>query len=253
MTLYRLFRLLSLLIAIPVFAGGGETPPYKVEGGTLFVPGNHPIALDQIKEIITAFQENKTITILDLSSNAIGVEGARLIAEALKTNTTLTTLILDDNAIGDEGVKIIAETLQKPSVINRMMKKNATQPYNTSLTTLRLRWTGITDKGVDALVSMMKTNTSLEVIDMRGNQSTAKGRDKILKALRERLKKKTMLSGFFLTGIMGEDAVAIVAAEQAPVSWGAPVLQKEDSRAEPISAAERERRTRNVDKRRVHW
>jgi Ran GTPase-activating protein (RanGAP) involved in mRNA processing and transport len=52
-------------------------------------------------------ERNSTLQMIDLSSNYIGSEGAKLISEAIKENSVLQVIYLQNNEIGDEGVSKI--------------------------------------------------------------------------------------------------------------------------------------------------
>ena len=58
--------------------------------------------------IAEALKVNPVLTVLNLSDNSIGDNGAKSIAEALKVNPVLTDLSLGNNKIGVDGAKAIA-------------------------------------------------------------------------------------------------------------------------------------------------
>ncbi|KAJ4453631.1 hypothetical protein PAPYR_11840 [Paratrimastix pyriformis] len=60
---------------------------------------------------------NETITVLDLSKNRIGVEGARAFAAALAQNHTITMIYFEKNQIGDEGARAFAAALPQNSTL----------------------------------------------------------------------------------------------------------------------------------------
>jgi len=78
---------------------------------------------------------NTNLTVLDLSTNYIGLEGAKKISEALMVNTTLTSLNVRWNVMKDEGAKLISESLK----------------FNTALTSLNLENNEVGDKMKSAL------------------------------------------------------------------------------------------------------
>ena len=58
-------------------------------------------------------KENLTLTLLDLSYNAIGNVDADALAKGLRENSTLTLLELFRNAIGNAGADALAQRLKK--------------------------------------------------------------------------------------------------------------------------------------------
>ena len=55
------------------------------------------------KQLLQVFDNDKSLSELNLGYNQIGDEGAQALATALEQNTSLTELYLDDNQIGDAG------------------------------------------------------------------------------------------------------------------------------------------------------
>ena len=50
-----------------------------------------------------ALARNKTLQVLSLYGNEVGVEGAKRLADVLRVNTTLQQLFLEGNDVGDDG------------------------------------------------------------------------------------------------------------------------------------------------------
>ncbi len=72
---------------------------------------------------------NSMLVTLDVASNNIGPEGARLIATALRTNSTLTHLNLRDNDIGDDGAVALLNSMKRNESVTRMIvKRNNIRP-----------------------------------------------------------------------------------------------------------------------------
>ncbi|KAF9944781.1 hypothetical protein BGZ72_001964, partial [Mortierella alpina] len=69
----------------------------------------------EITALAEALKANSTVATLNLQSNSIGDDGAKVLAEALKTNKTVVTLKLYNNLIGSDGAKALAEALKTNS------------------------------------------------------------------------------------------------------------------------------------------
>jgi Ran GTPase-activating protein (RanGAP) involved in mRNA processing and transport len=104
---------------------------------------------------------NSTLVVLDLSDNTIGDAGVEHLANALCSNTTLKTLALKKlSKLGDEGVKALADTLGD----------------NSSLECLDLSGNeGISDEGVEALAKALHTNTTLKRLEMKATSFGDRG------------------------------------------------------------------------------
>ncbi|XP_072894511.1 NACHT, LRR and PYD domains-containing protein 3-like isoform X1 [Hemitrygon akajei] len=100
--------------------------------------------------------ECKTRT-LWLSNVGITDSGAEHLASALSTNRSLTVLNLNENALGDSGVKLLSEALK-----NTECKMEKMWLYKV----------GLTDSGVDDLVSALSKNQSLTELDLGSNSLT---------------------------------------------------------------------------------
>ncbi len=91
---------------------------------------------------------------LDLRSNNIDSEGAKVISSYLVENNTLKKLVLNENrGIQNEGAKEIALSLTT----------------NSSLTQLSLRSCGIGKKGAERFAACLAQNTTLQTLDLCGN------------------------------------------------------------------------------------
>ena len=109
------------------------------------------------------------LTSLDLRSNDIGTEGAKVIADALSSGRAgLTSLNLEDNNIGAEGAKTIANALQSGKAVlsslnladNALCGKDAygQGTYDAS--------------GIRALASALAGNAVLTALDLSNNKLT---------------------------------------------------------------------------------
>ena len=90
------------------------------------------------------------MSISEQTGNEIGAEGARALSGALKVNTTLTTLNLSGN------IRISLTKLLW--YVDERSKSRHKKPINTE------NW--IYDKGARALSDALKTNTTLQSLDL---------------------------------------------------------------------------------------
>ncbi|XP_062895876.1 NACHT, LRR and PYD domains-containing protein 3-like [Mobula hypostoma] len=147
-----------------------------------------------VEDLISALSTNPSLTELDLSGNKLGDSGVKLVSaalgnpeckiqklelrdvgltdsgaedlvSALSTNTSLTELDLGGNKLGDSGVKLVSAALR-----NRQCK----------IQILWLYRVGLTDSGVEDLVSAVSTNPSLTELNLGSNSLT----DRSVPALR---------------------------------------------------------------------
>ena len=120
----------------------------------------------------SALKTNTTLKQLDISRNSSGEEGIIALSSALKTNTTLKHLYAQENKFGDRGASHLAVALN-----------------HTSLRGIDISCCGIGDEGMVALFSALSTNTTLQYLNIYGND----GRDKGIIALSSALKTNTSL------------------------------------------------------------
>ncbi|XP_072133065.1 LOW QUALITY PROTEIN: NACHT, LRR and PYD domains-containing protein 12-like [Mobula birostris] len=102
---------------------------------------------------------------LELWSVGLTDSGAEDLVSALSTNTSLTGLDLSRNKLGDSGVKLVSAALRNPEC---------------KIQKLRLFNVGLTDSGVEDLVSALSSNPSLIELDLVSNSLT----DRSVPALR---------------------------------------------------------------------
>eukprot|EP01028_Stygiella_incarcerata_P010674 TRINITY_DN564_c0_g1_i4.p1 TRINITY_DN564_c0_g1~~TRINITY_DN564_c0_g1_i4.p1 ORF type:complete len:613 (-),score=158.42 TRINITY_DN564_c0_g1_i4:266-2104(-) len=110
------------------------------------------------------------IEILSLSENHIGSEGAALIGASLATNTCLKSLNLNRNEIGDDGVTAIALSLV-PLGENKTLQK------------ISLSGNVISDSGVESLMRILGADSSLRHIDLERNRVSDDGAMKVIVGL----------------------------------------------------------------------
>jgi Ran GTPase-activating protein (RanGAP) involved in mRNA processing and transport len=98
------------------------------------------ISAADLSTIIVALQQNRGLTHLDLSYNAIEDDVAAVIANMLKINTTLKILNLSDNRLISTDFEKIASALQ----------------CNVTLTNLNLEFNDTDNVGIDAMLMMVQ-------------------------------------------------------------------------------------------------
>ncbi|XP_072895020.1 ribonuclease inhibitor-like [Hemitrygon akajei] len=94
---------------------------------------------------------------LSLRSVSLTAAGVVDLASALSTNHSLTELDLAENELGDSGVKLVSEALRNPGC---------------KIQTLGLRWTGLTDSGIEDLVFALTTKHSVRELELDWNTLT---------------------------------------------------------------------------------
>jgi Leucine-rich repeat (LRR) protein len=80
------------------------------------------IIREERKEVMEKIGELPNLTVLDLSGNLIGADGAKWLAENLK-DTNVHTVDLSDNNIGADGVKLFAKNIQNTNVRTVVSKR----------------------------------------------------------------------------------------------------------------------------------
>ncbi|XP_062895424.1 NACHT, LRR and PYD domains-containing protein 14-like [Mobula hypostoma] len=168
-----------------------RNPECKIQKLRLGVVG---LTDSNAEDLVSALSTNPSLTELRLGENKLGDSGVKLVSAALRnpeckieklrlmnvgltdsgagdlvsaltTNQSLTELDLSHNKLGDSGVKLVSAALRNPEC---------------KIQKLRLRDVGLTDSGVDDLVSALSTNPSLMELDLGTNSLT----DRSVPALR---------------------------------------------------------------------
>ncbi|XP_072133292.1 NACHT, LRR and PYD domains-containing protein 3-like isoform X3 [Mobula birostris] len=138
------------------------------------------------EDLVSALSTNPSLTELNLSDNKLGDSGMKLVSEALRnpeckiqklvldrvgltdsgaedlvsalsTNPSLTELNLSDNKLGDSGMKLVFAALRNPEC---------------KIQKLGLWDVGLTDSGVEDLVSALSANPSLTELNLGSNSLT---------------------------------------------------------------------------------
>ncbi|XP_072894572.1 NACHT, LRR and PYD domains-containing protein 3-like isoform X2 [Hemitrygon akajei] len=110
-------------------------------------------------KLVSAALRNPECKIQKLWLNYVGLtdSGVEDLVSALSTNPSLTELSLNNNKLGDSGVKSVSAALRNPEC---------------KIQKLELGDVGLTDSGVEDLVSALSKNRSLTVLDLELNSLT---------------------------------------------------------------------------------
>jgi hypothetical protein len=172
---------------------GGKLKPYRWEEG---ITTGHPYSMlgqsrsqqpNDFLWLSAALKTNQSLTEVDLSHNAITLDGWKWLSEALKTNQSLTSLNLTPTHVSPEGCHLLSEALKHNQVLSHLVMNNnyiATEgcrwlsgalKVSQSLTELGLYNNNITADGCKWLTDGLKFNQSLLVIDLEGNDIMSEG------------------------------------------------------------------------------
>ena len=115
---------------------------------------------------------------LQLNSNTVGDEGARVIADILKQNTSVTTLDPSNNSIGDEGWKALLAAVSLNAAIQNVAFDVACGlegRLRLHSECLELNCSGLGDRELAAVMEMLKHNTCCgSAFNRRGHSMVGK-------------------------------------------------------------------------------
>ncbi|CAF3972877.1 unnamed protein product, partial [Rotaria magnacalcarata] len=143
-----------------------------------------------------------TMTMLNISYNNVGDDGARDLANALYNNKTLTNLNLSGNDITNIGVEHLFVALQDNSTLKVLELRSCKTGHkgamhlacllrtNQTLTHLDLKYCDIENQGVKELTDALRTNKSLTTLFLSHNKIDAEGVEYLIEALEDN---KTLL------------------------------------------------------------
>eukprot|EP00669_Euglena_mutabilis_P004628 TRINITY_DN15971_c0_g1_i1.p1 TRINITY_DN15971_c0_g1~~TRINITY_DN15971_c0_g1_i1.p1 ORF type:complete len:357 (-),score=40.52 TRINITY_DN15971_c0_g1_i1:399-1448(-) len=165
---------------------------------TLFFKGTH-IGADGAAEIATALEHNDTLRDLSVCNpvaiypdidelctedyeayqiydrNEVSKAGALAFAAALRTNKALLTLNLSDTGIDTTGVKAIAEALHHNNTLRELVLGNHSGTHHGN---------HVGDEGAVALVGALRSNSTLQRLDLTDTKIGPEGRQAIGDLLR---------------------------------------------------------------------
>jgi serine/threonine protein kinase/Ran GTPase-activating protein (RanGAP) involved in mRNA processing and transport len=148
---------------------------------------SNALGVEGAKAMAGALTKNSTLMSLDMASNRIGVEGAKAMVVALVENSTLTLLDMSGNGIGNEGCKAMTELLAMNSTITMLdLSYNVigveggkaiaeVLATNSTLTSLDLSYNEIGVEGAKAMARALANNSTLTALDMSGNEIGVEG------------------------------------------------------------------------------
>uniref|UniRef100_A0A023G927 Ran gtpase-activating protein n=1 Tax=Amblyomma triste TaxID=251400 RepID=A0A023G927_AMBTT len=150
----------------------------------------------KVVDIVALFKSlecSKTVELIRLESNTVGIRGAQQFAKLLKRNKVLRSATLQRARLQSKGAMAIASALTE----------------NTTLTALRIASNGIGATGTRALADALKLNNSLTVLDLRDNAIGAEG----ARAVAEMLTVSTKLEELHVCGNAISDSGIVAVAE----------------------------------------
>jgi len=118
--------------------------------------------------------KNRTLKVIDLSSNLLTADGIWVIAEPLKENESLEAIRVNDNRLADSGARAVASILK----------------FNLSIREVNLAGNGVGTKGAAVLVKVLALRLTPLEVHLHGNPCT---RDAEFLALEEKLKRKNRI------------------------------------------------------------
>ncbi|ELK01078.1 hypothetical protein PAL_GLEAN10020677 [Pteropus alecto] len=135
-----------------------------------------------VLSLVEMLQENYYLQEMNISDNALGLEGARIISEFLKRNTSsLVNLQLSGNNFKDEAAELFSQALSANYRIkavdlshNQFSDKGGEYlgqmlALNVGLLSLNLSWNHFCTRGAVALCSGLRTNVTLKTLDLSMN------------------------------------------------------------------------------------
>ncbi|XP_032872013.1 NACHT, LRR and PYD domains-containing protein 3-like [Amblyraja radiata] len=166
--------------------------------------GENKLGDSRVKLALAALRNpDCKIQILGLNNVGLTDSGSVNLASALSTNPSLTELNLNENELGDSGVKLVSAALRNPDCKIQTLELNyvgltdfgvedlvSALSAKPSLTKLYLLHNSLTDRSVPALRRLILNHRSLEWILLRWNEFSADGRKQLesLRGTRPRLR-----------------------------------------------------------------
>jgi len=120
--------------------------------------GKHGIRDDGVRQLVSFLLENKTLRVLDLRCNDIGVEGAKHLATLLSSDCQLTQVNLSANRVGENDRVDGAQALADALLDNRM------------LSYLDLNRNSLSGPALSALGNAVENNSTLETLALFHNK-----------------------------------------------------------------------------------
>jgi Ran GTPase-activating protein (RanGAP) involved in mRNA processing and transport len=119
-------------------------------------------------KLMEGLKQSKSLQVLDLAHNNIGLDGCEGLGEALSVNARLRQLVLSECDIGPQGATLLAKGLCT----------------NLCMETLFIGDNGVGDEGAEAIASMLKMNNRIKQIDLQENGIGIRGVTALCEALK---------------------------------------------------------------------
>ena len=126
--------------------------------------------------IFQSLNDNNIMTELSLRWSSLTLSDMKSLGEMLSINKTLTVLDISSNDIRPDGCQYLADcrniSLSKLIMsggVSRADKIGEMIHYNKSISYVNLGWNSIGDNGVEKLVGQLRGNTTLKHLDLWGN------------------------------------------------------------------------------------
>lgn len=153
--------------------------------------GKQKMRDEGLRQLVSFLVENKTLQVLDLRCNDLGVDGAKHLGVLLSDDCRLSVLNLSGNRIGEKsnvsGAEALAEALTK----------------NKTLRALSLNNNQLCDKALQVLAGALEHNTTLEKLALFHNQWDQPASGKFHKILNDSAR-AVPLKADFMTNAMEE-------------------------------------------------
>merc|ERR1719235_2394463 len=115
--------------------------------------GKHRMRDDGVRQLVSFLLENKTLRVLDLRCNELGVAGAQHLANLLRDDCQIRRLNLENNRIGEKGHVGGAKALAQALTQNKM------------LTHLNLNTNGLCGDALQQLADGLSQNATLSTLE----------------------------------------------------------------------------------------
>ena len=155
---------------------------------------NNILGAEGAKVLALGLTKNNTITTIELDNNNIGDEGAKHLATEMRTNNILECISLSSNNIGDEGAKAIFESLIE---------------CNSTIKSITMCYNDFGDESAESIASVLLYNTSITSIYIFESRITDKG----FKIIIDALAKNKILYSFQLNNMLISDEMHALCSE----------------------------------------
>ncbi|XP_066129749.1 leucine-rich repeat-containing protein 74A isoform X3 [Saccopteryx bilineata] len=142
---------------------------------------HHGLGPNGTKAIAIALVSNTTLITLELADNCIMEEGILSLVQMMRENYYLQEMNVSDNALGLEGARIISQFLQKNYSSLLKLQLSA---LNVGLLSLDLSWNNFRSQAAVALCTGLRANVTLKKLDVSMNGFGNEGAAALAEVLR---------------------------------------------------------------------